>query len=218
MNRKDFLTAIGMTSFVAYLAACAKNYVTITKNDCGDTITPPVPEGPYYKDEQLNRSDITEGLAGVPITYIFKVEDSHCQPIQDAIVDIWQCNKEGVYSDFSAQNTSGQKWLRGFQKTGADGKCTFKSIFPGWYSGRLTHLHGKLHVNGVTKDTTNFFYPKAIETEVYKNQLYTKGQNSTSVSNDIELKGDTGLFDALMMSVVADGNGGYIATYTISYI
>ena len=67
----------------------------------------------------------------------------------------------GVYSAYASQNTAGQLWLRGFQITDAHGQATFTSIFPGWYSGRLTHLHGKVFLNGVQKDTTNFFFPKS---------------------------------------------------------
>jgi hypothetical protein len=53
------------------------------------TTTPAVPEGPFYKDEQLNRSDITGGKDGVRITYEFVVQDSRCQPVPGAIVDLW---------------------------------------------------------------------------------------------------------------------------------
>ncbi len=210
------LAVVGGTSLASHLACQAQARVQIKKNDCGGNITPPVPEGPYYKDEQLNRQDITEDRTGVPLTLMFKVTDVHCKPLKDAIVDIWQCDKDGVYSDFSDEKTAGQKWLRGYQKTDAEGMCSFKTIFPGWYEGRLTHIHGKLHVNGVTRETTNFFLPKEIENTVYKNTLYAKGPNLVTVAQDIEMSGDTERYNALMTSVKEDGKGGYTATFTIS--
>lgn len=103
-------------------------------------------------------------------------EDKNCQPIQDAIADIWQCDADGVYSDFKAENTFNETWLRGYQRTGKDGTCKFTSVFPGWYKKRITHLHAKVHLNGETVLTTNFFFPKEIENEVYKNALYPRGQ------------------------------------------
>ena len=38
-----------------------------------------------------------------------------------------------------------QNYLRGVQETGSDGKVTFKSIFPGAYSGRWPHIHFEVY-------------------------------------------------------------------------
>lgn len=181
------------------------------------TTTAAVPEGPYYKDEQLNRSDITGGKDGVRITSEFIVRDSRCQPLPGAIVDIWQADREGVYSDCASQSSLGQTFLRGYQVTDASGRCRFTSIFPGWYAGRLTHLHGKLKVNGVTNPTTNFFFPKSVETDVYNSPLYrARGQNSVTVAQDVELRGDVARFNALTMQVTGDVSSGYLATFTLT--
>lgn len=181
------------------------------------TTTAAVPEGPFYKDEQLNRSDITGGKTGVPITYEFLVRDARCQPLPNAIVDLWQADRAGSYSDFASAGTLGQTFLRGYQVTDGSGRCRFTSIFPGWYPGRITHLHGKLRVNGIVNPTTNLFFPKAIETDVYNSPLYSgRGQNSTTVAQDVELRGDTARFNALLMQVSGDITGGYTATFTLT--
>jgi protocatechuate 3,4-dioxygenase beta subunit len=185
---------------------------------CPGVDTPHVNVGPYYYDSMLNRSDVTEMKPGVPITYRFTVLDANCKPIAGAVVDIWQCDIAGIYSAYASQNTAGQLWLRGFQITDAHGQATFTSIYPGWYSGRLTHLHGKIFLNGVQKDTTNFFFPKAIETAVYNSPLYaSRGQNSVTVAQDVELKGDTTSYNELMMTVTGDVTNGYVASYVIKY-
>ncbi len=220
-SRKKFLKQIVLsaTSLPLILAACeqSENVPDTTTSACGDPVTPPVPEGPYYVNENLNRSNIAETQAGIPLTLIFKVEDIKCNPIQSAIVDIWHCNKDGIYSDESAQNTVGQKWCRGYQETDLNGKCTFQTIFPGWYNGRLTHIHGKVKVGSVVKQTTNFFLPKAAEEAVYSTILYTKGQNPVTVARDVELRGDTKTYNTLMMQISGDNTSGYIATFTIVY-
>jgi hypothetical protein len=37
-----------------------------------------------------------------------------CTPLVGALVDMWHCDALGVYSDISAQNSRGQRFLRGY--------------------------------------------------------------------------------------------------------
>src|SRR5258705_14025132 len=71
-------------------------------------VRPEQTEGPYFVDEKLNRSDIRVDpsdksvKAGVPLRLEFHV--SHigggaCVPLSGAIVDLWHCDAQGVYSD-----------------------------------------------------------------------------------------------------------------------
>ena len=39
-------------------------------------------------------------------------------------------------------------FLRGIQLTGADGAVAFQTIFPGFYQGRVNHIHFKVRVGG----------------------------------------------------------------------
>jgi protocatechuate 3,4-dioxygenase beta subunit len=222
MKRQKFLSLIGF-GFAGSLFFSAKDRAPkILVTDCDDPITPPVPEGPFYKDEKLNRIDITETKTGTPLEYIFRVEDEHCKPIPGAIVDIWQCDTEGVYSDFKQENTVNETWLRGYQITDKNGMCRFKSIFPGWYDGRITHLHAKVHIENKTVLTTNFFFPKQMEDEIYNSNAsqYPKGINPTSVLQDIELKvdKDTKRHDVLLMKLEKDHKGNLSASYTIAVV
>jgi protocatechuate 3,4-dioxygenase beta subunit len=220
MNRQKFLSLIGLSFLGTFFFSAKQKESVISKTDCDDPITPPVPEGPFYKNEKLNRIEITEHKKGVPVEYVFKVEDKHCNPIAGAIVDIWQCDADGVYSDFKQENTESQTWLRGYQVTDKHGECRFTSIFPGWYAGRITHLHAKVHSNDTNLLTTNLFFQKDIENEVYKNPLYTKGPNPISILNDIELKvdKDTSRHDSLVMNVTKDGNGKLTGRYKFAIV
>lgn len=220
MNRHKFLAFIGLSFISTTMLSTKLNNDLTLKTDCDDPVTPPVPEGPFYKRENLHRIDITENKKGIPVSYRFKVEDQHCKPIEGAVVDIWQCDSDGHYSDFKQENTINQTWLRGYQKTDNKGECNFKSIFPGWYTGRITHLHVKVYVNDANVLTTNCFFPKDIEDEVYKNPLYPKGPNPQSISEDIELRVDKDhkRHDALVMNVQKDAQGNLVAGYTISIV
>ncbi len=44
--------------------------------------------------------------------------------------------------------TDEERFLRAVQLTDARGRVEFESIFPGWYQGRDTHIHMKVHVGG----------------------------------------------------------------------
>ena len=39
-------------------------------------------------------------------------------------------------------------FLRGVQITGADGAVTYETIFPGFYHGRINHIHFKVRLGG----------------------------------------------------------------------
>ena len=222
VKREKFLSLIGFGFMGSLFLSAKRKPSIISVTDCDDPITPPVPEGPFYKDEKLSRIDIIETKKGTPVEYIFKVEDEHCKPIQGAIGDIWQCDSEGIYSDYKAENTLNETWLRGYQITDKNGMCRFKSIFPGWYSGRITHLHAKVHVNNATVLTTNFFFPKEMEDEIYQTNaaLYPKGINPVAIAQDIELRvdKDTKRHDTLLMKLEKDYKGNLSASYTIAIV
>jgi protocatechuate 3,4-dioxygenase beta subunit len=112
-------------------------------------------EGPYFVDEKLHRVDIrpdpTNGAVstGIPLDLSFNVSrlaGAACAPFAGVVVDVWQCDAQGVYSDVQDPgfNTVGQKFLRGYQVTDANGLANFTTIYPGWYQGRAIHIHFKL--------------------------------------------------------------------------
>jgi len=114
-------------------------------------LTPEVTEGPYYFDPAMERADITEGFAGIPTRIKLQVVDGACKPIKGARVDIWHCNAAGVYSGYANQtggvDTTGQTFLRGTLFADDTGIVTFSTIYPGWYSGRTTHVHFKVFLD-----------------------------------------------------------------------
>jgi protocatechuate 3,4-dioxygenase beta subunit len=113
------------------------------------TLTAEQEEGPYYLDLEKIRKNITEGKSGLRLDlHITVVDSGSCEPIEGVAVDIWHCDAVGVYSGFSAEGTAGKTYLRGVRVTDADGLASFRTIYPGWYQGRATHIHLKAHVGG----------------------------------------------------------------------
>lgn len=112
--------------------------------------------GPFWVKGELIRSDVRDGEPGIPIILDGQFIDINtCEPIKDLYWDIWNCNSTGVYSGVqSDSNGNGndasnldKTFLRGIQKTDSDGVAQFKSVFPGHYSGRATHVHVIAHTN-----------------------------------------------------------------------
>jgi protocatechuate 3,4-dioxygenase beta subunit len=93
------------------------------------------------------------------------VVTADCTPITGARVDLWQCDAAGVYA--GVQGDTGT-FLRGTQMTGADGVAAFGTIFPGWYPGRVVHVHYKVFLpGGVEVLTSQVFFDDDVATAVH---------------------------------------------------
>jgi len=155
-------------------------------------VRPQQTEGPYFVDAKLDRSDIRSDpgtgvvSVGTPLALgirVFRVGTGSCAPLAGAIVDVWQCDAAGVYSDVRDMNnlfnTSGKKFLRGFQKTGASGEAKFATVYPGWYQGRAVHIHFKIRTSGAARAqefTSQLYFDDALNQKVLAQAPYaTKG-------------------------------------------
>lgn len=163
-------------------------------------VTPELTEGPYFVDEMLERSDIrsdpetgelAEGAELRLAVNVYEVDGSACIPVAGAMVDVWHCDALGVYSDVSDPgfNTSGQKFLRGYQRTDESGHVEFTTIYPGWYQGRAVHIHFK--VRGTTaadqgyEFTSQWFFDEETTDVVHAEQPYAaRGYRTLLNEND----------------------------------
>ncbi|MEK7728094.1 MAG: T9SS type A sorting domain-containing protein [candidate division KSB1 bacterium] len=229
MNRRELLKGVGALGLGSLLprpqilSAEEKAAVLQAPSTC--FLTPQATEGPYYFDPKLIRQDITPDTTtgviktGLPLNIEISVINFDCVPIPNVLVDIWHCDKNGVYSGYAGQpggiNTVGQTFLRGTQMTDANGKCLFKTIYPGWYPGRVTHIHFKVRLTSSTYVTSQFAFPDSLNTTVYQTPLYVaKGQNSLTNATD-------GIFrtpnpEHLVLAATPNtATGGYDGTFTI---
>lgn len=155
------------------------------------TLYPQQVEGPYYVPGDLLRQDITDGKAGTALAlHLRVVRQGDCNPLPNVAVDVWHCDALGVYSGFAGQlqglDTRGQTFLRGTQITNAAGEVVFRTIFPGWYPGRTTHIHFKVRPTANTEATSQLYFPEPLNDLVYtKNAPYTsRGKKDTSNARD----------------------------------
>jgi protocatechuate 3,4-dioxygenase beta subunit len=154
-------------------------------------LTPELTEGPYYIAGEKVRRDITEGRPGVPLTLRLSVVDaSTCKPIRGAAVDIWHADAGGVYSGFGA-GSGNRTFMRGVQRTDANGIATFQTVYPGWYRGRAVHIHVKVYVAGDVVHTGQLFFSDAVTDAVYRRTPYSKrpGRDMRNAADSIYVNG-----------------------------
>ena len=175
-------------------------------------LTPEQTEGPYYIAGEKYRRNITDGRPGVPLFLRLRVVDaSTCKPIAGAAVDIWHADAIGVYSGFGAGAKS-RTFMRGIQKTDANGLARFRTVYPGWYQGRTVHIHVKVHLGGNVVHTGQLFFPDAVTDTVYEAAPYnTRGaRDMLNAQDSIFVNGGKKSIVAVKKSAA-----GYVGTITM---
>jgi len=238
MERKNFLKVFVLAAAAGPMIvdSCKKESVSTSSSSSSTSssssciVTPTEVEGPYpYPGGELTnpleRSNITESQTGVALILTINVvnADSSCAIVENARVDIWHCNKDGYYSGyanqtgiFGSEDYTGKTFLRGYQLTDASGQVKFITIYPGWYSGRTTHIHFEVYVNGVMKKTTQIAFPESINTAVDTSTLYASlGVNPITNSEDSILGNSATDLAHETVSLSGSVSAGYTGTYTI---
>ena len=243
MERKDFLrnglSALGLITVAPLIKSCKKEDVssdgtTTTGGTSGTnngtcTEAPSETAGPFPTKvpSAYVRSNIVDDRTGVPFTIKINIanKNSSCAALTDVIVDIWHCDKDGYYSEYGGSGMqtvdfTAVHFLRGRQVTDANGLVMFTSIFPGWYSGRATHIHVHVYnASGTSLKVTQIAFPEGSSSAVVVVNTtatgYSKGMSGyTYNATDNVFTDDTaGVQVAAITGSVSDG---YILTHTIA--
>lgn len=219
-SRREMLIMLGAVMLAGHAQAQSNPNKPATEKPPACIATPEQTEGPYFVDERLHRSDIrtdpADGSvkAGVPLTLglrIHAMNGSRCTPVPGAIVDVWHCDAEGVYSDVTDPrfDTTGKQFLRGYQITDMNGAVRFLTIYPGWYPGRTVHIHFKVRTTVASGRhyafTSQLYFDDAMTDRVHAQKPYA-GHGMRRQRNE-----DDGLFRRggrqLMLSLTEDGQG-----------
>jgi len=142
-------------------------------------LAPEQTEGPYYIPGEKLRRNIREGRPGTALRLRLRVVDaSTCKPIKGAAVDVWHADAAGDYSGFGS-GSDNRTFMRGVQRTDANGYVTFLTVYPGWYQGRTVHIHVKVHVGGNVVHMGQLYFSDAVTDAVYSKAPYTSRPNRT---------------------------------------
>jgi len=247
MNRRQALSALGTISLGGLLAACggddgagttvrtsdgatatvdprsapASTTATLLDDAASCRVTAQQTAGPYYFDADKIRRDIREDRDGTRLRLAIRVRDAgSCDPLADAVVDIWHADAQGSYSGFDGDEGGGRprggggaqtgtRYLRGAQITDADGIAEFVTIYPGWYPGRTVHIHAKVHLDAKTVLTTQLYFDDDVSDEVFGAKAYAgRGDRGARNASD-------GIFDQALVTTSEKKTGGYVAAMNI---
>ncbi|MFM2362943.1 MAG: hypothetical protein RLZZ316_1845 [Bacteroidota bacterium] len=238
-SRKNFLRNmfIGASSVPLILSACKKDSGTGSDSGSGSgsgggscTVSPTETAGPFptKTPTTLVRSDIKDDRTGVTFTanITIKNKNNSCAVLAGALVDIWHCDKDGYYSEYGGTSMqtidfTAVHFLRGRQTTDTNGLVTFKSIFPGWYQSRATHIHVHIYTAaGTSLLVTQIAFPEGSTSAVTTVNTsgaaygYTKGMSgyTNNASDNVFSDDSTG---AELATVTGSLAAGYVLTHTI---
>lgn len=243
MERKNFLKSliIGVASTSVLAEACKKDSDAATttttsgssssgSSSSGSTdsgtcsVAPTETEGPYptHSPASYVRSDITDGRTGYKLTAKITINNSNnsCNALSGALVDIWHCDAAGNYSEYGGSgsqstNYTSVHFLRGRQTTDSNGLVTFTSIFPGWYTGRATHIH--VHVynsTGTSLKVTQIAFPEGTGTALVAVNGYTKGMSGYTYNANDNVFSDG--YSLELASVTGNTTDGFVLSINFS--
>ncbi|WEK69390.1 MAG: intradiol ring-cleavage dioxygenase [Candidatus Chryseobacterium colombiense] len=237
MSRKGFLKNLGLAGVTAVAAPilihCGSDDDVITdssstvsgSSSTGCSVTNTETEGPFptKSPSTLVQSNIVSDRTGVAFSITITVQNVNagCANLQGAIVDIWHCDKDGNYSEYGgtsmqSANYTSVHFLRGRQTTDANGQVSFTSIFPGWYSGRATHIHVHIYnTSGQSLLVTQIAFPEGSDSAVALVAASTgyKGMSgyTYNASDNVFSDGTSNEMSSISGSV----SGGFALTHTI---
>lgn len=202
MKRHEFLKGLGILGAGAMLPATRAfaDGNSSAKATASCTLIPTETEGPFPLDLSTTNSatyfrrDVREDRSGAKLNLTMRIYGvDNCTPMTNVRVNIWHCDKNGLYSGYfntmntgSTAATASMTWLRGYQMTDAYGEVQFTTIFPGWYSGRTMHIHFQVYVSSSYKAVSQMTCDATQKNQVYADNasLYTKGADPQAIATD----------------------------------
>lgn len=232
ISRRQVVLGLGAASAGALLPAVSKkkDVAAISPSPYPScAFTPEQTEGPFYFETGFIRQDITEGRPGKALHLKLKVVGAEsCEPIQDAVVDIWHCDAAGEYSGFETANSGSPRrgrgggrrqqtrnektFLRGAQVTNSEGEVEFKTIYPGWYQGRATHIHIKVYLDNDDVLTSQMYFPEELNDHIYQEGVYAEHEGNRVTNDRDGIFRRAGSGTVLELTEVSEG---YVGTLTL---
>ncbi|GEP51541.1 hypothetical protein FNO01nite_22130 [Flavobacterium noncentrifugens] len=225
MERKDFIkNGLGFLGMAVAAPTLLRKHLpasNATENTaaCGNTNSETAGPFPTHTPSSLISSNIISDRPGIPFAINLTINNTNagCAAYEGAIVDIWHCDKDGNYSEYGGTgiqptNYTTVHFLRGRQTANTNGLVRFTSIFPGWYTGRATHIHVHVYnAAGTSLLVTQIAFPEGTNSAVNLVNAstangYTKGMTgyTYNASDNVFSDGVTNELSSISGSV-ADG-------------
>ena len=112
---------------------------------------------------------------------------------------------------FHEEPSNDETFMRGAQVTDASGEVEFRTIYPGWYPGRATHIHVKVYLDDDEVFTSQMYFPEDTNEGVYRTGIYAQKEGTrTKNAEDAIFSGD-GSSPFVELTEVEDG---FVGTLT----
>jgi protocatechuate 3,4-dioxygenase beta subunit len=107
--------------------------------------------------------------------------------------------------------TTSEVYLRGTQVTNASGAVEFRTIYPGWYTGRTIHIHVMVHTPGKTL-TSQLYFAEDLNNTVMAQAPYSSRPNrdTTNATDSVFNQGTKP-----PLTAVVQESGVYVARMTL---
>lgn len=197
LNRRTFIK-IGSTTVASFLIGCPDMGRVKRLSTASSTVqTPPSPQsqgdaavtgqtpvstatqctntssditGPYWRKGIPVRSDFDlYGHSGQKLTLSGFVRDERCEPIANAVIEMWHATPTEVPANALSRGDSVDYDMSsprfryyGQLATDPQGAYAISTLKPGWYLNgaafRPSHIHVKVYVDGIERLTTQLYF------------------------------------------------------------
>jgi protocatechuate 3,4-dioxygenase beta subunit len=141
--------------------------------------------GPCFSTKAEELQDISYGNDGLPLRVYLRVLNKNCEPVPNALVDVWHTSPDGEYTNqgdgfwfgscTSVEELYDKLYFRGKGRTNNEGIVFFDTCYPGWYPTRANHIHFRVALGNDVYVTTQFGFDEALNDEIFSQQpLYSK--------------------------------------------
>ena len=126
-------------------------------------VTPRDMLGPFYKPNAPARAELCASGSGggEKLTVSGRVLGMpDCAPLAGALVEVWQADARGDYTQVGAKQDDPGCLLRASLRCDAEGRYSFLTVFPGEYPGRPRHIHYRVSAAGYATLVTQLYFAR----------------------------------------------------------
>lgn len=135
--------------------------VTALAQQC--RVTPRDALGPFYKPNAPAQAELCASGSGGSRKLLVTgrvLGAPDCAPIAGALVEVWQADARGDYSQVGAKRDDPGCLLRASLETDAEGRYSFRTVAPGEYPGRPRHIHYRVSAKGYATLVTQLYFAR----------------------------------------------------------
>jgi protocatechuate 3,4-dioxygenase beta subunit len=126
-------------------------------------VTPRDALGPFYKANAPAQAELCASGSGGDQKLVISgrvLGAPDCAPLAGALVEVWQADARGDYSQVGARPDDAGCLLRASLKTDGEGRYSFRTVMPGEYPGRPRHIHYRVSAKGYGTLVTQLYFAR----------------------------------------------------------